>query len=75
MLAVENIQQYVQKLPQPLQVQVLDFVAYLLQQMERETTFADESVWAVFSLASAMRGMEDEETPLYTLSDLKVAFT
>jgi hypothetical protein len=72
MLAVERIQQYVQKLPQPLQAEVLDFVEYLLSKVERETSPQDESDWSGLSLALAMRGMESENTPTYTTADLKV---
>jgi hypothetical protein len=34
----------------------------------------EDSAWSELSLASAMRGMEDEETPVYTMADLKVVF-
>jgi hypothetical protein len=74
MLAVERIQQYVQKLPRPLQAEVLDFVEYLLSKAERETSQADGSDWRGLSLAYAMRGMENEVTPTYTTADLKVTF-
>jgi len=30
--------------------------------------------WSDFSLGAAMRGMEDEDTPIYTVDDLKVVF-
>lgn len=66
----EKIQQYVQQLPTPAQAEVLDFVEYLLAKKERQ----EEEEWAKLSLASAMRGMEDEETPLYSPADLKVIF-
>jgi len=69
----EKIQQYIQKLPQPLQAEVLDFAEYLLSKVERETE--EEMDWSALSLMSAMRGMEDELTPSYSLSDLKVVFS
>jgi hypothetical protein len=37
MTVTENIQHYVQMLPDSLQVEVLDFVKYLLFKRERET--------------------------------------
>lgn len=66
----ERIQQRVQKLPASFQAEVLDFVEYLLAKVrERE-----EGDWSDLSLAFAMRGMEDEDTPRYTTADLKVVF-
>jgi len=75
MQVTEKIQQDVQKLPEIFQVEVLDFVEYLLSKSERETLRQDEHEWSTFSLASAMRGMEDETTPTYTTADLKVSFS
>jgi len=73
MLIHEQIQEYVVKLPVSFQTEVLDFVEYLIAKVERERLVEENREWSEFSLASAMRGMEDEETP-YTLSDLKVVF-
>ncbi|MCP4370727.1 MAG: DUF2281 domain-containing protein [Deltaproteobacteria bacterium] len=76
MTIAENIHQYVQMLPDTRQQQVLDFVRFLLFKREQETTpEQDEIEWSNFSLASAMRGMEDEDTPIYTTDDLKEVFT
>lgn len=75
MSAVERIQQYVQRLPQRLQAEVLDFVEYLLAKVEREGVQREEVAdWSLLSLACAMRGMEDEDMPAYTVEDLKVVF-
>ncbi len=73
MLIREQIQEYVVKLPASFQAEVLDFVEYLIAKAEREGLGEENREWSEFSLASAMRGMEDEETS-YTLSDLKVVF-
>ena len=73
MLIREQIQEYVVKLPASFQAEVLDFVEYLIAKAEREGLVEENREWSEFSLASAMRGMEDEETS-YTLSDLKVVF-
>jgi hypothetical protein len=70
MALIEKIQSYVQRLPTPVQAEVLDFVEFLLSKSEHR----EERDWSGVSLASAMRGMEDEDTSLYTLSDLKVVF-
>jgi hypothetical protein len=73
MTASERIQQYVQRLPQRLQVEVLDFVEYLLAKAEREAAQPEELDWSRLSLAFAMRGMEDEDTPANTVEDLEMA--
>ena len=71
MAITEKIQQHVQKLPASFQAEVLDFVEYLLAKVRRHH---EEGDWSDLSLAFAMRGMEDEVTPLYTTADLKVVF-
>jgi len=75
MSAVERIQQYVQRLPQRLQAEVLDFVEYLLTKVEREAAQPEEMDWSPLSLAFAMRGMEDEDAPAYSVEDLKVVYS
>lgn len=70
MAVVERIQSSLQKLPPSFQTEVLDFVEYLLAKAERE----ERAEWSNLSLANAMRGMEDEEMPTYTIADLKVGF-
>ncbi len=75
MLVSEKIQKNVQRLPEVFQVQVLDFVEYLLTKSERETARQDDLDWSDLSLLSAMRGMEDEDVPQYTTNDLKVVFS
>jgi len=75
MLVAKKIHENVQKLPVSFQAEVLDFVEYLLIKSEREVAQQSELDWSSFSLASAMRGMEDEDTPTYTIDDLKVVFS
>jgi hypothetical protein len=75
MIITERIHQYVQKLPESLQAEVLDFVEYLLLKVERETGQQDELLWSHLSLSLAMRGMEDEDTPNYTTADMKEIFS
>jgi hypothetical protein len=70
MVVTERIQAYLQRLPPPFQTEVLDFVEYLLAKVERK----ERAEWSNLSLAYAMRGMEDEETPTYTIADLRVEF-
>ncbi len=67
----ERIQKHVQSLPASFQSEVLDFVQYLAAKAEREAARQEDKNWARLSLSFAMRGMEDEDTPLYAPSDLK----
>jgi len=66
----EQIQQYVQRLPASFQAEVLDFIEYLLAKTKRQ----EDRDWSELSLAFAMRGLEGEEAPTYTIVDLKVVF-
>lgn len=65
----EIILRHVQRLQEPLQTEVLDFVEYL-----EHKQFEGQKDWSTLSLSSAMRDMENEDTP-YSLSDLKEAFS
>lgn len=74
MAVAKQIQESVQRLPTAFQAEVLDFVEYLLAKAEREALREEEQEWANFSLATAMRDMEDDDDAEYTLSDLKIVF-
>lgn len=75
MLPSEKIQKVLQDLPVLYQAEVLDFVEYLKAKAD-QVAFAEECRdWSSFSLYSAMREMEHEESPIYTLADLKVLFS
>ncbi|MBK9007969.1 MAG: DUF2281 domain-containing protein [Anaerolineae bacterium] len=69
MVMNQTIQNYIEKLPASYQETVVDFLEFLLSKAERQ----EELEWSRFSLASAMRGMEDEPSE-YTLDDLKVRY-
>ncbi|OQZ03709.1 MAG: hypothetical protein B6D34_06675 [Candidatus Brocadia sp. UTAMX1] len=69
MSLTERIIKNVKTLPESKQVEVLDFVEYLQSKAERE----ENTEWNDLSLSSAMRGIEDEETP-YSINDLKETF-
>ncbi len=56
----------IKMLPKSKQIEIFDFVEYLKQKTEKE---ADKD-WSGLSIASAMRGMEAEESP-YSQNDLK----
>lgn len=74
MAVAEKIQLYVQSLPEPLQIEVLVFIEYLLFKLDRTRTDQEET-WSQFSLAAALRGMEDEASPVYTAADLDEVFS
>jgi hypothetical protein len=71
MTITDKIQASVQKLSTAYQSEVLDFVEYLLEKTTRDAREHEESLWSDLSLTMAMRGMEDEDAPLYTTADLK----
>jgi len=69
MVLSEKIQEYIQKLPPSFQEELFDYLEFLLAKAERE-----DKEWSRLSLASAMRGMEDEPE-IYTVTDLKVKYS
>ena len=68
MSLVEKIVEKVKSLPEDKQIEILDFVDFLSRKVEEE-----ERLWSKFSLESAMRELESEES-LYTLGDIKERF-
>ena len=78
MAVVDKIHQRVLVLPEPLQAEVLDFVEFLLAKVESnrqaDTQDLDDREWSNLSVTMAMRGMEDESEPDYTIADLKEKF-
>jgi len=70
MSLAEKIMEYVQALPESKQVEVLGFVEYLRSKAEKQ----EIKDWTDLSLSSAMRGIEEEQTP-YTLNDIKESFS
>jgi hypothetical protein len=65
----EKIHQFVQKLPRSYQEELFDYIQFLLMKAEQQ----EKEDWASLSLSSAMRDIEDE-TVLYSTTDLKVVF-
>jgi len=65
----ERILITVASLPESKQAEVLDFVEYLKLKMEKE----ENSNWNSFSISSAMRGMENEDSN-YSVADLKETY-
>jgi hypothetical protein len=74
MNVAEKINKQVRRLPEQTQAEVLDFVEYLLTKREREEDRNEGEEWTRLSLASAMRGMEDEPEPEYTEADFEERF-
>ncbi len=62
----EKIMKELQDLPESKKAEVLDFVGYLKAR-------AEDKDWSAFSLSSAMRDMEDEDSR-YSLDDLQESF-
>lgn len=69
MTIAEKIYQHLVKMPVFKQKEVLDFVEYLDLKEKKHTTGKSGISWAAFSLANAMSGMEEEESP-FTLNDI-----
>ena len=65
----EKIHQYVQKLPQAFQQELLDYVEYLVMKAEQQ----EQQEWESLSISSAMRDM-DNDSGSYSLSDVRVTF-
>ncbi|MCL4322099.1 MAG: DUF2281 domain-containing protein [Deltaproteobacteria bacterium] len=63
----EKIIEKVKSLPESKQAEVLDFIEFLHYR-------TSPTEWADFSLSSAMRGMENENS-LYSLNDIKESFS
>jgi hypothetical protein len=66
----DKIIKKIKSLPEDKQAEVFDFVNFLEIKIKEEENIS----WNKFSLESAMRGINDEET-LYTVSDLKETFS
>jgi hypothetical protein len=73
MTTAEAIVQSLEPLPEAAKQEVLDFVEFIKARQSHETPQAEGAAWSEFSLVSAMRGMEDEESP-YSVADLKESF-
>ena len=68
MTVTEEIIKHVKKLPEAVQLEVLDFVGYL--QSKREKVSRESVEWSEFSLSQAMQGLESEPSP-YSLDDIQ----
>ena len=73
MTTAQAIAEHVEALPESEQREVLDFVVFLEAKVKPRAVRENETAWSAISLASAMRGMEDESSP-YTEADVKESF-
>jgi len=73
MTTTQAIVQRFMSLPEDAQREVLDFIAFIETRKIEQNAAQDDAAWSTLSLASAMRGMEDEDSG-YTLSDIKESF-
>jgi len=71
MSAKEQISDRLQKLPPPLQREVLDFIDFLAERVAQREDGCEEAEWTKFSLAQTMNGLENEDSPEYSEADLK----
>ena len=73
MTTAQAVAQHIEALPVSAQQEVLDFVEFLEARTKPSVVREGDRAWSAFSLASAMRGMEDESSP-YTVDDVKESF-
>jgi hypothetical protein len=73
MTTLQTIARHLEALPEADQREVLYFVEFLESKRRPEMEGKSDATWSAFSLASAMRGMEDEPSP-YTVADVKESF-
>lgn len=71
MTVAEQVGRHVRELPEPFQVEVLDFVEFIERKCSKQG--GELSQWGAASLLSAMRGLESEPD-MYSLNDLKEEF-
>ena len=71
MSTLERINLHVRQLPRPLQVEVLNFVEFLASKIAGGDSRQPDLLWSQFSISQAMRGLEEEDGPVYDKSDLK----
>ena len=75
MNVAEKINKQVRRFPEQTEAEVLGFVEYLLTKTEQKSAQEEDQDWTRLSLASALRGMEDDPEPEYTEADLEECFS
>lgn len=74
MPTVEKISEYLSKMPDPYQAEVLHHVEYLWRKLQDQGLDKEDQLWQEFSLASALRDMDEADEVTYTYDDLKEKF-
>jgi len=74
MTTAQIIMEHLRSLPDEAQREVLNFIEFIESRRQRVCeSKGDYEAWSALSITSAMRGMENEESP-YTTADLKEIF-
>ena len=71
MKTIDRINKRIRRLPEKAQIEVLNFVEFLLSKSGKIEEGADIEIWNKLSLDQAMRGLEDDDMPDYSESDIK----
>lgn len=71
----EKINERLHRMPTHIQAEVLNYAEYLLAKAGSRDGRGEEDDWSRLSLASAMRGLEEEDGPEYTTDDLEERFS
>ena len=75
-MIAEKINEYLQQLPESSQYEVLNFAEFLLfKSTKHEPSSKYKFNWNDFSLSMALRDIEEEDFPIYSLADLKEVFS
>jgi hypothetical protein len=73
MNTVEKIIEHLKAMPDSERNEVLDFVEYLKISARRRKQNDEDLQWSLFSIESAMQGIEEESSP-YGTDDIKELF-
>lgn len=75
MSVAEKINKRIRSLPEASQTEVLHFVEFLLDRSTRTSASHENQEWAIGSLSSAMSGIDTDDEPVYSESDIKEHFS
>ena len=73
MTITEKIIQHLKSIPEAAQEEILDFIEFLETKVAKAHKVKEQEDWSAFSLAQAIRGMEDEPVS-YSTEDIKEVF-
>lgn len=75
MTTIDRITSKIKKLPEKSQKEVLLFVEFLLSKSGEMGEETEGQLWSRFSLEQAMRGLENDDLPEYTTTDLQEKYS